>query len=119
MNTTCSLLALVTFVYAPLAATTAQAAVPTSTQSPAPGSPGTAPAAPARHPLKGVIVDIRADRGALLVKHEAIPGVMHAMTMLLKVDEATLKSAKKEQAITGLLVRKPDGWWLEEVKPAP
>lgn len=84
-------------------------------------APEAAPApakAPARHPLKGVVVDIRADRSALLVKHEEIPGVMRAMTMLLKVDAPTLAAAKKDQAITGLLVRKPDGWWLEEVKPA-
>jgi hypothetical protein len=43
---------------------------------------------------------------------------MRAMTMLLKVDAPTLAAAQKDQAITGLLVRKPDGWWLEEVKPA-
>lgn len=82
-------------------------------------APEAAPAkAPARHPLKGVVLDIRADRSALIVKHEEIPGVMRAMTMLLKVDAATLAAARKDQAITGLLVRKPDGWWLEEVKPA-
>jgi len=36
---------------------------------------------PRRHPIKGVIVDVRTDRQALPVKHEAIPGVMRAMTM--------------------------------------
>lgn len=81
--------------------------------------PDTKPAEkPARHPLKGVIVDVRADRQALVVDHEEIPGVMRAMRMLLKVDEPTLKAAKKNQAINALLVRKADGWWLEEVKPA-
>jgi Cu/Ag efflux protein CusF len=84
-----------------------------------PPAAGSAPAkAPTRHPLKGVVLDIRADRSALIVKHEEIPGVMRAMTMLLKVDAPTLAAAQKDQAITGLLVRKPDGWWLEEVKPA-
>jgi Cu/Ag efflux protein CusF len=77
-----------------------------------------AKAAPARHPLKGVIVDVVADKTSLLVKHEEIPGVMRAMTMLLKVTESELKSVQKGQAVTGLLVRKPDGWWLEEVKAA-
>lgn len=72
----------------------------------------------ARHPLKGVIVDILPERSALLVKHEEIPGVMKAMTMMLKVDADTLKSAQKGQAITGQLVRKADGWWLENVAPA-
>jgi hypothetical protein len=74
--------------------------------------------APKRHPLKGIVIDVLADKSALLVKHEEIPGVMKAMTMLLKVDAETLKSpaATKGAAITGLLVRKADGWWLEETK---
>jgi Cu/Ag efflux protein CusF len=71
--------------------------------------------ATARHPLKGIVVDVLADQSALLVKHEEIPGVMKAMTMLLKVDAAASASVKKGDAVTGLLVRKPDGWWLEEV----
>jgi Cu/Ag efflux protein CusF len=71
--------------------------------------------APARHPLKGVVVEVMADRSALLVKHEEIPGVMKAMTMLLNVDDAALKSAKKGDAVTGMLVKKTDGWWLEDV----
>jgi hypothetical protein len=76
--------------------------------------------APKRHPLKGIVIDVLADKSALLVKHEEIPGVMKAMTMLLKVDADTLKSpaATKGAAITGLLVRKADGWWLEEAKLA-
>ncbi len=76
---------------------------------------------PQRHPLKGVIIDVVADKSALLVKHEEIPGVMKAMTMLLKVDADTLKSsaATKGTAITGFLVRKTDGWWLEEVAAVP
>lgn len=74
-----------------------------------------------RHPLKGVVVEVLADKSALLVKHEEIPGVMKAMTMLLKVDAGTLTSpaATKGTAITGLLVRKTDGWWLEKVEAAP
>lgn len=71
-----------------------------------------------RYPLKGVIVDILAERSALLVKHEEIPGYMKAMTMLLKVEETTLKAVKKGQPITGTLVEKADGFWLEDVQPA-
>lgn len=74
--------------------------------------------APARHPLKGVVVEVMAERSALLVKHEEIPGVMKAMTMLLKVDAVGLKAAKKGEAVTGMLVRKADGWWLEDVNAA-
>jgi Cu/Ag efflux protein CusF len=71
-----------------------------------------------RYPLKGVVVDLLADQTALLVKHEAIPGYMMAMTMVFKVDPATFKAAVKGAGITGTLVEKPDGFWLEDVKPA-
>lgn len=72
---------------------------------------------PAAEPnLRGEVVAVLASRGGLLVKHEDVPGVMKAMTMLLKVDEATLAAAKKGDAITGLLVRKDDGWWIDKAK---
>lgn len=71
-----------------------------------------------RYPLKGVIVDLLADQSALLVKHEAIPGYMMAMTMVFKVDAPTLQAAQKGQAITATLVERPDGFWLEDVKAA-
>lgn len=86
------------------------------------GKPEPQPApAPVGHSLKGVIIDVLADKSSLLVKHEEIPGVMKAMTMLLKVDADTLKSsaAKKGTEITGLLVRKTDGWWLEGIAAVP
>jgi Cu/Ag efflux protein CusF len=69
-----------------------------------------------RHPLRGVITAVYADRSSLMVKHEEIPGVMRAMTMLFKVDEATLKSAQKGQTITAMMSRERDEWWLHEVK---
>jgi Cu/Ag efflux protein CusF len=69
-----------------------------------------------RHPLRGVVTGIMADRSSLLVKHEEIPGVMRAMTMLFKVDAATLKAAKEGQTITGLMSRQGDAWVLENVK---
>jgi Cu/Ag efflux protein CusF len=72
--------------------------------------------AAARHPLRGVIVDVRPQQSALLVKHEAIPGYMRGMTMLFKVDQATLDRAKKGQAITATLVEREDSFWLEDVK---
>jgi len=74
----------------------------------------TAPAAP-RHPLKGVVVGVLPERHALLVKHEEIPGVMRAMTMVLKVGPAPLRDAKEGQALTGQLTRRGDVWWLEDV----
>jgi hypothetical protein len=76
-------------------------------------------AAAMRYPLRGEIVQIFADRSALLVRHDEIPGVMRAMTMLLQVDAATLASAPAPgTAITGELVKRADGWWLENVRPA-
>lgn len=69
-----------------------------------------------RHALRGVVTGVVADRSALLVKHEEIPGVMRAMTMMFKVDAATLKAAKEGQSITGLMSRQADTWVLEDVK---
>lgn len=74
---------------------------------------------PVRHPIKGVIVGVRTDKQALLVKHEEIPGVMRAMTMLLKTDPTTLQRVAKGQKITGLLLQKDDGWWIESVTVTP
>ena len=82
-----------------------------------PAAAGPAQAEPARYPLKGVIVEVQPDQSALLVKHEDIPGLMPAMTMLFKVDAATLKTAVKGRAITATVVRRDDGFSLENVKP--
>jgi Cu/Ag efflux protein CusF len=84
-----------------------------------------APAAPAatagkdglkRHDLRGVVTNIYADRSALLVRHEEIPGFMRPMTMLFKVDAATLQAARKGQTITARMSRQGSDWVLEDVK---
>lgn len=80
---------------------------------------GPAPAdksAAASHPLKGVVVEVRKDRQALLVKHEEVPGVMRAMTMLLKVEPKVLDEVKAGDAIQARLSRREDGWWIHEVR---
>ena len=69
----------------------------------------------ARHPLRGIIVAVRPNDSALLVKHEEIPGYMRAMTMLFKVDATALNSFKKGDAITGTLVQREDGFYLEKI----
>src|SRR5688572_18692150 len=69
-----------------------------------------------RHPLRGIVTAVFPDRAALMVKHEEIPGVMRAMTMLFKVDAATLKSMQKGQSITAMMSRQGDDWWLHDVK---
>lgn len=81
--------------------------------------PPTEKSTPASHPLKGVVVEVRKDRAALLVKHEEVPGVMRAMTMLLKVEPKVLEAVKAGDAITAQLSRRDDGWWLHDVKVAP
>ena len=109
--------ALAATVFAPRAA-----ACPACDAASAPVAESTAgvkPAAPAGHPLRGVVVEVLAAEQSLLVRHEEIPGVMKAMTMLFKVDAATLAAAKKGRTITATLVKKTDGWWLEDVKAAP
>lgn len=75
-------------------------------------------AAVTRHPLRGVITSVMAEQSAFMVKHEEIPGVMRAMTMMFKVDEATFKAFKTGDAITGLMSRQGRNWVLENVKPA-
>lgn len=69
-----------------------------------------------RHPLKGIVTGVLAEKSSLIVKHEEIPGVMRAMTMAFKVDEATLKAAKEGQRITGMMSRQGSAWVLENVK---
>ena len=69
-----------------------------------------------RHPLRGVVTAVLADKSALMVKHEEIPGVMRAMTMMFKVDAATLQSVQQGQIITGRMSRQGTDWVLEDVK---
>jgi Cu/Ag efflux protein CusF len=75
--------------------------------------------APQTHPLRGVITGVLPDKGALLVKHEEIPGVMRAMTMMFKVDPEVLARVKQGDAIKARLSRRDDGWWLTEVEVLP
>lgn len=94
---------------------------PAAEKSPAPSAPAApaeAPAAPKRHPLRGIITGVLADKSAFLVKHEEIPGVMRAMTMMFKVDATALKTFKNGDTITALMSRQGTNWVLEDLKPA-
>jgi len=84
----------------------------------------TAAAAPAtpeikRYALRGVVVAVDADKSALRVKHEEIPGFMRAMTMQFKVDAPTLGAAKVGAALTAQMSRQAKDWVLEDVKFEP
>ncbi len=116
-----SLLVLAAFLaplaLAPLRAADACCSAPAATPTAAPAAGAPQAAAPKGHPLRGVVLSVLPERSSLLVRHEEIPGVMRAMTMLLKVDAETLANAKKDQSITATLVKKPDGWWIIDVNP--
>lgn len=72
------------------------------------------------HPLKGVVTSVLAEKSGLVVKHEEIPGVMRAMTMLFLVDAETLGRVKKGDAIAAQVGRNEDNKWvLRDVKVVP
>jgi Cu/Ag efflux protein CusF len=64
------------------------------------------------HPLTGVVVDVLADQESLLVKHDEIPGVMRAMTMMFRVDADVLTKVKKGDAIKAKMGRDESGKWI-------
>lgn len=105
-------------VFGPWSLVLSPSTVLAAEKSPTPPTSAEAPAAPKRHPLRGVITSVITEKSAFMVKHEEIPGVMRAMTMLFKVDEATFKAFKVGDALTGQMSRQGNNWVLEEVKPA-
>ncbi len=75
--------------------------------------------APKAHPVKGVVVSLLPEKTALLVKHEEVPGVMRAMTMMFKVEPAVLERVKPGDALAARMSRRADGWWLHAVEVLP
>ena len=92
-----------------------EAAAPASPAAAAPSAPAAAPEIK-RYALRGVVVAVDADKSALRVKHEEIPGFMRAMTMQFKVDAPTLAAAKVGVTLTGQMSRQGKDWVLEAVK---
>jgi Cu/Ag efflux protein CusF len=95
-----------------------EAAAPASPAAAAPSAPAAAPEIK-RYALRGVVVAVDADKSALRVKHEEIPGFMRAMTMQFKVDAPTLAAAKVGVTLTGQMSRQGKDWVLEAVKFLP
>jgi Cu/Ag efflux protein CusF len=95
-----------------------EAAAPASPAAAAPSAPAAAPEIK-RYALRGVVVALDADKSALRVKHEEIPGFMRAMTMQFKVDAPTLAAAKVGVTLTGQMSRQGKDWVLEAVKFLP
>lgn len=73
--------------------------------------------------LRGTVVSLDAKAGAAIVKHEAIPGVMPAMTMRFRADASTLDSLTPGQELLGRMEDRAAEWWLFDVRllgsPAP
>lgn len=84
-----------------------------------PSSPDAAEAdARVRHPLRGQVVAVLAERGALLVDHDDIPGYMPRMTMEFAVGAGDLALAREGARLRGTLVEEGEGvfrleaiWW--------
>ncbi len=78
--------------------------------------------APKFHPLTGIVTDVLPDRSALMVRHDEIPGVMRAMTMMFRVEADVLAKVKKGDAIKALMGRDENRKWIlrevEVVAPA-
>ncbi|WP_404423938.1 copper-binding protein [Nibricoccus sp. IMCC34717] len=74
---------------------------------------------PARHPLKGIVKRVNAEKSRITVKHEEIPGFMAAMTMVFSVTAEDVKRLKEGDSISAVLVRTSDGWALEEIVLLP
>ncbi len=70
-----------------------------------------------RYPLSGQVVGVQLDTGELLVRHDAIPGYMDAMTMPFRVaDRTTIRDRRPGDLITATLVVEPDRSHLETVQ---
>lgn len=75
-------------------------------------------ATPGSYPLTGEIVSVDDTRKILVVKHNAIPGYMPAMTMEFGVSDADLKAARSGQRIRADMIPSKDGdFRLEKIWP--
>lgn len=71
-----------------------------------------AKSAPVLHPLTGVVTKVMADHDAVMVKHDEIPGVMRAMTMMFVLDPGVAATLKPGDAIKAKMGRNDAGKWI-------
>jgi protein SCO1/2 len=72
--------------------------------------------ATARYPVRGQLLGVQLDTGQLLLKHDAIPGYMDAMTMPFAVaDRATIRDRRPGDLITAVLVVEEERSYLVDV----
>jgi protein SCO1 len=81
------------------------------------GTPGTN-AAPQEFAVRGVVREVKADGRTVIIRHEAIPGYMEAMTMPFKVRESNeLASVRAGAEVTFRLNVTEDASWIDQVRP--
>jgi Cu/Ag efflux protein CusF len=106
----------------PLLALALLAPATLSAQETASSAAPTEAPAPKFHPLTGIVTDVMPERSALVVKHDEIPGVMRAMTMLFLVEVDVPGRVKKGDAIRAKMGRDENRKWIlrevEVVTPA-
>jgi len=67
--------------------------------------------------VKGVIREVFPEKNKVKIAHEAIPGYMEAMTMLLDVKDAReLASLKPDDAVTFRMIVTEDDGWIDQIK---
>ena len=70
-----------------------------------------------RYVVHGVVQEVRADRGEVIIANEAIPGYMEKMTMPFKVkDPAMLSGLVPKQAVNFFLVVSNAGIYIERIE---
>jgi protein SCO1/2 len=77
----------------------------------------TPPPAAVRYPLTGQLLGVQLDTGELLVRHEAVPGYMDAMTMPFRVlDRTSVRDRRPGDLIAATLVVERERSYLESVQ---
>lgn len=78
---------------------------------------GCAPPSPAaRHPIRGQLLAVQLDTGEVLLKHDAVPGVMDAMTMPFTVaDRRTVLERRPGDLVSATLVIERERSYLEQL----
>ena len=71
---------------------------------------------PHGYELQGKVVSIDVAKGLVVADHEAIPGVMKAMTMPFKADAATLRALVPGKRFLGRMENRNEEWWLFDVR---
>ncbi len=86
---------------------------------PAASPPAAAKPAAARYQLTGRVVAVIPARHSLLIAHEAILGLMGAMTMEFAADDAALAAASPNAHVTAVVVADNGSLRLENVEFSP